>query len=205
MTFRLRLAKLGTGVIAKEMAPMSTRYRPACLLATAVLLAGCAQQTELPKLHNQVVELKQKLNTLTNQATALEQQNQLNQNSTRGVYLLPAADSPAKLQSSIGELSIALTQIRAEAGGTQAILQLQAPPGHTLPPFHAVVEWGQLDSASGKPLSAGSLSQPIAVGDTPPASSERQVELRFSGVTPAQLGYVRLHSITPRDAQSPAP
>ncbi|MGL6021437.1 MAG: DUF3251 domain-containing protein [Gibbsiella quercinecans] len=184
---------------------MSTRYRPAYLLATAVLLAGCAQQTEIPKLHNQVVELKQKLNTLTNQATALEQQNQLNQNSTRGAYLLPAANSPAKLQSSIGELSIALTQIRPEAGGTQAILQLQAPSGHTLAPFHAVVEWGPLDSASGKPLSSGSLSQSIAVGDTPPTSSKRQIELRFSGITPAQLGYVRLHSITPRDAQSPAP
>ncbi|MEM8266887.1 DUF3251 domain-containing protein, partial [Morganella morganii] len=61
---------------------------------------------------------------LTDQTTALERQNQLNQHSDNGVYLLPAARSAARLQSGIGELSVSLSHIKNEANGTQAQLHV---------------------------------------------------------------------------------
>ncbi|MCS4267500.1 DUF3251 domain-containing protein [Serratia sp. BIGb0163] len=179
---------------------MTTRYPKIFLLSTLVLLAGCAQTREVPKLHNQVVELNQQLTTLTNQATALEQQNQLNKNSTSGVYLLPAANNAARLQSSLGELSVSLSHVKSEANGTQAILHVRTLSQASLPAFKAIVEWGQLDATTGNPLTAEALSQPIVSQDSLLPKTEYSFELRFSGLTPDQLGYVRLHSVEPTTA-----
>jgi hypothetical protein len=176
---------------------MTTRYPKIFLLSTLVLLAGCAQTREVPKLHNQVVELNQQLTTLTNQATALEQQNQLNKNSTSGVYLLPAANNAARLQSSLGELSVSLSHVKTEANGTQAMLHVRTLSQASLPAFKAIVEWGPLDATTGKPLTADALSQPIASADSLLPKTEYSFELRFSGLTPDQLGFVRLHSVVP--------
>jgi len=176
---------------------MTTSYPKVCLLAAAVLLAGCAQDPEVPTLRHQVVELSQKVNRLTNQAAALEQQNQLNQRSDSGVYLLPAANTAARLQSSLGELSVSLSNIKSEANGTQAQLHVRILSQATLPAFKAVVDWGQLDAATGKPLEAEALSQPIASADSLLPKSGQTFELRFSGLTPDQLGFVRLHSVVP--------
>ncbi|CAI0922075.1 SadB/YajI family lipoprotein [Serratia quinivorans] len=179
---------------------MTTRYPKIFLLSTLVLLAGCAQTREVPKLRNQVVELNQQLTTLTNQATALEQQNQLNKNSTSGVYLLPAANNAARLQSSLGELSVSLSHVKNEANGTQAMLHVRTLSQASLPAFKAIVEWGQLDATTGKPLTAEALSQPIVSQDSLLPKTEYSFELRFSGLTPDQLGYVRLHSVEPTTA-----
>ncbi|CAI0725244.1 SadB/YajI family lipoprotein [Serratia grimesii] len=176
---------------------MTTHYPKIILLSTLALLTGCAQNHEVPKLHNQVVALNQQLTTLTNQATALEQQNQLNKNSTSGVYLLPAANNAARLQSSLGELSVSLSHVKTEANGTQALLHVRTLSQASLPAFKAVVEWGQLDPATGKPLATDSLSQPIASADSLLPKSEHTFELRFSGLAPEQLGFVRLHSVEP--------
>jgi hypothetical protein len=176
---------------------MTTPYPKVFLLSALVLLAGCAQTHEVPKLRHQVVELNQKLTTLTQQATVLEQQNQLNQSSTSGVYLLPAANNAARLQSSIGELSVSLSHVKAEANGTQALLHVRTLSQASLPAFKAVVEWGQLDAVTGKPLTADSLSQPVASAGSLLPKPEQNFELRFSGLTPEQLGFVRLHSIVP--------
>jgi outer membrane murein-binding lipoprotein Lpp len=176
---------------------MTIRYRNTALLTTLILLAGCTPHREVPKLKSQVVELKQMLSTLTDQASALERQNRLNQNSTSGVYLLPAANSAARLQSSVGELSVSLSQMKNEANGTQAILVIRTISGQNLPDFTAKLEWGQLDVTTGMPLTAGSLSQQIRSHDSLLPKNEQNFELRLSGVTPEQLGYIRLHSVNP--------
>lgn len=178
---------------------MTISYRKVCLFSALVLLSGCAQNRDVPTLQNQVVELKQMLGTLTDQATALERQNQLNQNSTSGVYLLPAANAAARLQSQIGELSVYLTHVKSEASGSQAMLHIRTLSSNRLPPFNAMVEWGQLDE-HGQLLSAGALSQPITTSESLLAKTEQRFELRLSGLTPQQLGYIRLHNIEPLTA-----
>ncbi len=176
---------------------MTISYRKACLLTAMILLAGCAQNREVPKLKSQVVELKQMLGTLTDQALALERQNRLNQNSTSGVYLLPAANTAARLQSSVGELSISLNYVKNEANGSQAMLYVRTLSGQYLPGFTATVEWGQLDAATGMPLTADAQSQLIQSRSSLLPKTEQVFELRLSGLTPEELGYLRLHSVTP--------
>ncbi|QPT14510.1 DUF3251 domain-containing protein [Serratia rubidaea] len=180
---------------------MTISYPKVCLLTALILLAGCAQNRDVPNLRNQVGELSQKVTTLTEQATALERQKQLNQGSTSGVYLLPAANTPARLQSNIGELSVALDRVKSEANGSQAVLHIRTLSGKTLPAFKAMVEWGRLDD-NGQLQNAGALSQPIQNGDSLLAKTTQSFELRFSDVTPEQLGYIRLHSVEPLTAES---
>lgn len=197
MTLASDRSKLVASVIEEEIAVMTIRYRQVCLLTAMILLAGCAQNREVPKLTNQVVELKQVLGELTEQATALERQNRLNQSSTSGVYLLPAANNAARLHSSVGELSLSLNYLKSEANGSQAILYVRTLSGQYLPGFTATLEWGQLDAATGMPLTAQAQSQQIQSASSLLPKTEQIFELRLSGVTPSQLGYIRVHSVEP--------
>ena len=176
---------------------MTSGYRKIFLFSSVIMLAGCAQNHEVPQLKNQVVELKQKLALLVDQASALKFQNQLNQDSARGVYLLPLANNAARLQSSVGELSISLGNVTSEANGSQATLAVRTLSGQYLPGFTAILEWGELDSTTGMPLSAEAQSQRIQSPPTLLAKTEQLFALRLSGLTPEQLGYIRLHSIAP--------
>ncbi|MSE18595.1 DUF3251 domain-containing protein, partial [Pantoea agglomerans] len=62
--------------------------------------------------------------------------------------------------------------------------------------LHATVNWGELDPATGKPLSNGSLSQTIAVPASLLPQHSVSIPLRLSGLTPDQSGYVRVHNVT---------
>lgn len=175
------------------------------LLASAVMLSACAQNPQVPKLKSEVVQLNQKLQALTDEATALEQQSQLNRTSTDGVYLLPAANSPAALKSAAGEISISLSHIAPEASGTQALMHIRARSGTALPAFTATVDWGQLDPTTGKPLLVDMLSQPVSVTPSLLPKTEQTIELRFSGQAPEQLGFVRLRDVVLAPASASAP
>lgn len=116
---------------------------------------------------------------------------------------MPAANNAARLHSNLGELSVSLSHVKTEANGAQALLHVRTLSQASLPAFKAVVEWGQLDAVTGKPLTADALSQPIATPDSLLPKTEYSFELRFSGLTPEQLGYVRLHSVEPTTAAVP--
>ncbi|WP_241015925.1 DUF3251 domain-containing protein, partial [Serratia ureilytica] len=121
--------------------------------------------------------------------------NQINHHPHPGVSLRRGGGRAPRLQSGIGELSVSLSHIKSEANGAQAQLHVRILSQATLPPFKAVVEWGQLDAATGRPLTAEALSQPIASADSLLPKPGQDFELRFSGLTPEQLGYIRLHSL----------
>lgn len=61
--------------------------------------------------------------------------------------------------------------------------------------LHGIVDWGQVDAATGKPLTANALSQPIFVPASLLPRTEATIELQMSGLTPEQVGFIRLHDI----------
>lgn len=169
-----------------------------------LVLSGCSSTPASPKvkqLHQEVSQLNQEMRQLTSQATALEQQNLLNSHSEQGAWLLPQANTAVVLQTQLGELRLSLTQVESEASGTRANLNVRAAGEQPLSALTASVEWGELDAASGKPLNAGTLSQTITVPATLLPKSSVIVPLRLSGLTPGQLGFVRVHDVV---AKSPA-
>ncbi|MGG6100216.1 DUF3251 domain-containing protein [Pantoea allii] len=177
-----------------------TVWAPAAL--SLVLLSGCSttQQPQVKQLHQEVSQLNQQMQQLTSQAGAVEIQGQLNAHSQQGAWLLPQANTPVELQTQAGTLRLSLSQVEAEAGGSHANLTLQTRDNQPLPALEATVVWGQLDPATGKPLEADSLTQTIAVPTALTPRSSVTVPLRLSGITPEQLGYVRVHQVLAKTA-----
>ncbi|WP_075180449.1 DUF3251 domain-containing protein [Pantoea sp. 1.19] len=179
------------------------------LFTATLVLAGCAstpprQQQEVRTLHREVVKLNQHMRQLTRQASALERQTLLNQHASAGAWLVPAARAPVELESRAGPLRVSLEQVAMEANGTRATLRLAATRGGTLPAMTARVDWGPLDPVTGKPLAAETLSQTLTLPASLIARAETTVPLRLSGMTPEQLGFVRLYDVQVNSA-APAP
>ncbi|MFS2222432.1 DUF3251 domain-containing protein [Pantoea sp. B65] len=175
------------------------------MLTSLLLLTGCAtpQPSAVNKLHNEVGKLNQQMRQLTDQATVLEQQSQLNSGSAQGAWLLPGANTAVLLQSNAGELRLSLSHVEAEASGTRALLHIRAAGEQPLVPLTAKIEWGELDPTTGKPLSADSQSQEITLPASLLPKAEATVPLRLSGIQPEQLGYVRVHDVVPQVAVGP--
>ncbi|PWC18509.1 DUF3251 domain-containing protein [Brenneria corticis] len=182
---------------------MITRHPMLAILPALVFLAGCAQQRQVPQLQHQLGQLNQQLQTLTNQATALEQQNALNAQSTSGVYLLPSAQSRAILQSDIGQLGVSLSDIESEANGSRALLHIRALDAARLSAFSARLDWGQIDPVTGKPLPHDIQTQAFVFSPSLLPKDETVIELRLSGLSPEQLGFVRLHHVVGQERTPP--
>lgn len=179
---------------------------PAAL--SMLVLSGCSSTPVSPQvkeLHQEVSQLNQQMRKLTNQATALEIQGQLNSQSTQGAWLLPQANTPVELQTQLGKLRLSLTQVAGEANGSRANLNIRATDDQPIPALRATVVWGEMDPASGKPLNAESLSQTIEVPASLMPRSTVAVPLRLSGLAPDQLGYVRVHDVERPAANTTTP
>lgn len=179
-----------------------TVWAPAAV--SLALLSGCstsATNPQVKQLHQEVSQLNQQMQHLTTQASALEIQGQLNSHSANGAWLVPQANTPVALQTQLGTLRLTLSPVIAEASGSRTTLSIRAMGDQPLPALHATVIWGELDPATGKPLNSDSLSQTIAVPASLLAQHAVEVPLRLSGLTPDQLGFIRVHDVT---ADAPA-
>lgn len=170
-----------------------------------VTLSGCsttAGNPQVRELHQEVTQLNQQMQHLTTQASALEIQGQLNSHSEQGAWLVPQANTPVALQTQLGTLRLTLSPVTAEASGSRATLTVRSMDDRPLPALHATVIWGELDPATGKPLNRDSLSQTVALPASLLPQHSASIPLRLSGLTPEQLGYVRVHNVT---SDAPAP
>jgi len=164
-----------------------------------VTLSGCSSTASNPQvreLHQEVSQLNQQMQHLTTQAGALEIQGQLNSQLQQGAWLVPQANTPVALQTQLGTLRLTLSPVTAEASGSRATLTVRSMDDRPLPALHATVIWGELDPTTGKPLSSDSLSQTITVPASLLPQHSASVPLRLSGLTPEQLGYVRVHNVS---------
>ncbi|MFP1814329.1 DUF3251 domain-containing protein [Lonsdalea quercina] len=180
---------------------MTIRFRLLTMLPPLIALAGCAHQQQLPQVQQEISQLNQRLQTLAEQAVALERQNSLNAHSSAGVYLLPAAKNYALVDSAIGRLSVSLSQVSQEAE-TYAQLHIRRLDGGALPNFRAHLDWGLLD-ASGKPLTESAQTQSFTVTQTMLPKGEVTIALRLTGLSLEQLGFIRLYDIEKVSASAP--
>lgn len=170
-----------------------------------VTLSGCsstARNPQVRELHQEVSQLNQQMQHLTSQASALEIQGQLNSQLQQGAWLVPQANTPVALQTQPGTLRLTLSPVTAEASGSRATLTVRSMDDRPLPPLHATVIWGELDPATGKPLNSDSLTQTVTVPASLLPQHSASIPLRLSGLTPEQLGYIRVHNVT---GDAPAP
>ncbi|MSE34284.1 DUF3251 domain-containing protein, partial [Escherichia coli] len=156
-----------------------------------------AQQSEVRQMHQSVSTLNKEMNQLNQETVKITQQNSLNVKSTRGVYLLPGSNTPARLNSQIGTLRMSLINIAPNAAGTRVTLRIQGESNDPLPAFSGTVEYGQIQGTTDNYQEVNVQNQLINAPASVLAPSDVDIPLQLNNLTPDQLGFVRIHDIQP--------
>lgn len=180
---------------------MTRRYLRTLLLGSLFALSACAQQSEVRQLHQSVSTLNSEMSKLNKETVKITQQNALNAKSASGVYLLPGANTPARLNSQIGMLRMSLQNVAPNAAGTRVLLRIQGESNDPLPAFSGTVEWGQIQGTTQNYQEVNVQNQLINAPASTLAPSDVDIPLQLNGITPEQLGFVRIHDIQPASAQ----
>lgn len=176
------------------------------ILAIGVFsLTACASRSDLDQIQHKINSLSQDMQALSQQAIRLSEQNELNARSTQGVYLLPAANAPALVESQIGLLKISLIDVVPAMGGTQVTLLIQQSTLQQLPGFSAIIAWksdgDNVSSASDNANGQHSFTVPV----NPASPGEAKVTLILPDVTAETLSWVRIHQIAPISQPTDSP
>ncbi len=180
---------------------MTRRYLRSLLLGSVFALSACAQQSEVSQLHQSVSTLNNEMSKLNKETVKITQQNALNAKSSSGVYLLPGSNTPARLNSQVGMLRMSLKNITPNAGGTRVTLRIQGESNDPLPAFNGTVEWGQIQGTTENYQEVNVQNQLMSAPASTLAPSDVDVALQLNGITPEQLGFVRIHDIQPVTAE----
>jgi len=176
---------------------MTRRYLHVLLLGSLFSLSACAQQSEVRQMNQSISSLNTTMNKLNQETVKITQQNALNAKSTSGVYLLPGSNTPARLNSQIGTLRMSLVNVAPNADGTRATLRIQGESNDPLPAFSATVEWGQILGTTDSFQELNVQTQLINAPASILAPSDVDIPLQLNGLTPDQLGFIRIHDIQP--------
>ena len=176
---------------------MTRRYLRILLVGSLFSLSACAQQSEVRQMHQSVSTLNKEMNQLNQETVKITQQNSLNVKSTRGVYLLPGSNTPARLNSQIGTLRMSLINISPNAAGTRVTLRIQGESNDPLPAFSGTVEYGQIQGTTDNYQEVNVQNQLINAPASVLAPSDVDIPLQLNNLTPDQLGFVRIHDIQP--------
>lgn len=176
---------------------MTRRYLRILLVGSLFSLSACTQQSEVRQMNQSVSSLNATMSKLNQETVKITQQNALNVKSTSGVYLLPGSNTPARLNSQIGTLRMSLVNVAPNSDGTRATLRIQGESNDPLPAFSATVEWGQIQGTTDSFQEVNVQTQLINAPASVLAPSDVDIPLQLNGITPDQLGFVRIHDIQP--------
>ena len=172
---------------------MTRRYLKLAIAGCLFTLTACAQQSEIRQMHQSVSTLSQEMTQLNQQTIKITQQNALNAKSTRGVYLLPEAKTPARLESQIGTLRMSVGSITPDGDGSRLTLRIQGES-------NATVASGQITGTTHSYQEVNVQDQLISAPASTLAPSDVDIPLRLN-VTPDKVGFIRVHDIQPAAAQ----
>ena len=179
---------------------MTRRYLKILLVGSLFTLSACAQQTEVRQMKQSVNTLNTAMDKLNKETVKITQQNALNAKSTRGVYLLPEAKTPARLESQIGTLRMSVGSITPDGDGSRLTLRIQGESNDPLPAFTATVASGQITGTTHSYQEVNVQDQLISAPASTLAPSDVDIPLRLN-VTPDKVGFIRVHDIQPAAAQ----
>ena len=176
---------------------MNTNVFRLLLLGSLFSLSACVQQSEVRQMKHGVSTLNQEMTQLNKETVKITQQNKLNAKSSSGVYLLPGAKTPARLESQIGTLRMSLVNITSDTDGTTLTLRIQGESNDPLPAFSGTVEYGQIQGTIDNFQEINVQNQLINAPASVLAPSDVDIPLQLKGISVDQLGFVRIHDIQP--------
>ena len=178
--------------------PMNTKVCLRLLLLGSLFsLSACVQQSEVRQMKHSVSTLNKEMTQLNEETIKITQQNKLNAKSQNGVYLLPGSNTPARLESQIGTLRMSLMNISPATNGTALTLRIQGESSDPLPAFSGTFEYGQIQGTTENFQEVNVQNQLINAPASILAPSDVDIPLQLNGISPDQLGFVRIHDIQP--------
>ncbi len=178
--------------------PMNTKVCLRLLLLGSLFsLSACVQQSEVRQMKHSVSTLNKEMTQLNEETIKITQQNKLNAKSQSGVYLLPGSNTPARLESQIGTLRMSLMNISPTTNGTALTLRIQGESSDPLPAFSGTFEYGQIQGTTENFQEVNVQNQLINAPASILAPSDVDIPLQLNGISPDQLGFVRIHDIQP--------
>ena len=159
---------------------MTRRYLKLAIVGSIFTLSACAQQSEIRQMNQSVSTLSKEMTQLNQQTVKITQQNVLNQ---------------------IGTLRMSLLNIAPDGDGTRLTLRIQGESNDPLPAFSATVASGQISGTTDSYQEVNVQNQLISAPASVLAPSDVDIPLRLNGVTPEQVGFVRIHDIQPASMQ----
>ncbi|OSL49353.1 YajI [Escherichia coli H605] len=195
--FSLLLRSIIKLIATRKGRPMNTKVIRLFLLGSLFSLSACVQQSEVRQMKQSVSTLNKEMTQLNKETVKITQQNRLNEKSSSGVYLLPGSKTAARLESQIGTLRMSLMDIAPNAEGTTLTLRIQGESNDPLPAFSGTVEYGQIQGTIDNFQEINVQNQLINAPASLLAPSDVDIPLQLNGITPEQLGFVRIHDIQP--------
>ena len=92
---------------------------------------------------------------------------------------------------------MSLLKIAPNAAGTALTLRIQGESNTPLPASSGTVEWGQIQGTTQDYQEVNVHNQLINAPASVLAPSDVDIPLQLDGITPEQLGFVRIHDIQP--------
>lgn len=166
---------------------MNTNVFRLLLLGSLFSLSACVQQSEVRQMKHSVSTLNQEMTQLNKETVKITQQNRLNAKSSSGVYLLPGAKTPARLESQIGTLRMSLVNITPDTDGTTLTLRIQGESNDPLPAFSGTVEYGQIQGTIDNFQEINVQNQLINAPASVLAPSDVDIPLQLKGISVDQL------------------
>lgn len=168
---------------------MNTNVFRLLLLGSLFSLSACVQQSEVRQMKHSVSTLNQEMTQLNKETVKITQQNRLNAKSSSGVYLLPGAKTPARLESQIGTLRMSLVNITPDIDGTTLTLRIEGESNDPLPAFSGTVEYGQIQGTIDNFQEINVQNQLINAPASVLAPSDVDIPLQLKGISMDQLGF----------------
>lgn len=92
---------------------------------------------------------------------------------------------------------MSLKNIAPNADGTRVTLRIQGESNDPLPAFSGTVEYGQIQGTTDNYQEVNVQNMLINAPASLLAPADVDIPLQLNGVTPEQLGFIRIHDIQP--------
>ena len=177
------------------------RARSSCLLLVALIPAigcgGSASASNTPDTYKLIAELRQEVNALkkdVSETKARERIQDLTRDFDTQAFLRPGAEGYIVARTDLGNMAFKLHDVQAYANGSRVVLLIGNLTAAGVDGLTAKLEWGNV-TETGAPKEDTIRSRSVKFNEELRSGGWTQVRVVLEGVSPAELGFVRVKEV----------
>ncbi|MEN3752147.1 DUF3251 domain-containing protein [Mangrovibacter yixingensis] len=185
---------------------MKTCYQSGLfILFTSLMVSGCTPQAEVTSVHQDVQTLSHEMRTLQKETRDVAWQNALNARSTEGAWLIPGAQTPARLTSQLGLLTFSLARTETTGNGVTVYIHVHRDGNKGLPAFNGNLVWGTLSGTLENYQQVNTHSLQFQAPATLTAPVDIDLAIHLPDTQLSDVGFIRIHGLSSSDTSMDTP